>query len=151
MYLKKEIIISIFIITMSASNFYMRMIWLYGFLLDFLIPFLCDPGLQCGVGQDIKFEGKTGFEGLVRYKKGWMWWVIGKVKFTRWYGNIGDTETSGLYFLLNKFIQLHDNTQFGFYWQKVKLYVGKGNVCWKYGKIFLFDVSEVGMSETYVQ
>jgi hypothetical protein len=26
----------------------MPMIWLYVFLLDFLIPFLCDPGLQCG-------------------------------------------------------------------------------------------------------
>ncbi len=48
MYLKKEIVIFIFIITMSATNFYMPMIWLYGFLLDFHIPFLCDPGLQCG-------------------------------------------------------------------------------------------------------
>ncbi len=47
MYLEKEIIISIFIITISASNLYMPMIWLYVFLLDFLIPFLCDPGLQC--------------------------------------------------------------------------------------------------------
>jgi hypothetical protein len=25
----------------------MPMIWLYVFLLDFLIPFLCDPDLQC--------------------------------------------------------------------------------------------------------
>ncbi len=32
---------------MSASNFYMPMIRLYVFLLDFLIPFLCDPDLQC--------------------------------------------------------------------------------------------------------
>jgi hypothetical protein len=47
MYLKKEIIISFFIITVSASNLYMPMIWLYVFLLDFLIPFLCDPDLQC--------------------------------------------------------------------------------------------------------
>ncbi len=47
MYLKKEIIISIFIITISAPNLYMPMIWLYVFLLDVLIPFLCDPGLQC--------------------------------------------------------------------------------------------------------
>jgi hypothetical protein len=35
-----------FIITVSASNLYMPMIWLYVFLLDFLIPFLCDPDLQ---------------------------------------------------------------------------------------------------------
>ncbi len=48
MYFKKEIIISFFIITISASNLYMPMIWLYLFLLDFLIPFLCDPDLQCG-------------------------------------------------------------------------------------------------------
>ncbi len=47
MYLKKEIIISFFIITISASNLYMPMIWLYVFLLDFLIPFFCDPDLQC--------------------------------------------------------------------------------------------------------
>jgi hypothetical protein len=47
MYLKKEIIISFFIITISASNLYMPMIWLYVFLQDFLIPFLCDPDLQC--------------------------------------------------------------------------------------------------------
>ena len=46
MYLKKEIIISFFIITISASNLYMPMIWSYVFLLDFLIPFLCDPDLQ---------------------------------------------------------------------------------------------------------
>jgi hypothetical protein len=50
MYLKKEIIISIFIITIPASNLYMPMMWLYVFLLDFLIPFLCDPGLQCAGG-----------------------------------------------------------------------------------------------------
>jgi hypothetical protein len=49
MYLKKEIIISFLIITLSASNLYMPMIWLYVLLLDFLIPFLCDPDLQCGV------------------------------------------------------------------------------------------------------
>jgi hypothetical protein len=47
MYLKKEIIISFFIITISASNHYMPMIWIYVFLQDFLIPFLCDPDLQC--------------------------------------------------------------------------------------------------------
>ncbi len=47
MYLKNEIIISIFIINISASNLSMPMIWLYVFLLDFLIPFLYDPGLQC--------------------------------------------------------------------------------------------------------
>ncbi len=47
MYLKKEIIISFFIITISASNLYMPMIWLYVFLQHFLIPFLCDPDLQC--------------------------------------------------------------------------------------------------------
>jgi hypothetical protein len=49
MYFKKEIIISFFIITISASDLYMPMIWLYLFLLDFLIPFLCDPDLQCGL------------------------------------------------------------------------------------------------------
>jgi hypothetical protein len=47
MCLKKEIIISFFIITISASNLYMPMIWLYVVLQDFLIPFLCDPDLQC--------------------------------------------------------------------------------------------------------
>jgi hypothetical protein len=47
MYFKKEIIISFSIITISASNLYMPMIRLYLFLLDFLIPFLCDPDLQC--------------------------------------------------------------------------------------------------------
>jgi hypothetical protein len=47
MYGKKEIIISFCIITISASNLYMPMIRLYVFLLDFLIPFLCDPDLQC--------------------------------------------------------------------------------------------------------
>ncbi len=58
MYLKKEIIISFFIITVSASNLYMPMIWLYVFLLDFLIPFLCDPDLQCrGMAQN---EGNAG-------------------------------------------------------------------------------------------
>jgi hypothetical protein len=50
MYFKKEIIISFFIITISASDLYMPMIWLYLFLLDFLIPFLCDPDLQCVAG-----------------------------------------------------------------------------------------------------
>jgi hypothetical protein len=49
MYLKKEIIISFFIITISASNLYMPMKGLYVFLLDFLIPFLCDPDLQCSL------------------------------------------------------------------------------------------------------
>jgi hypothetical protein len=47
MYLEKEIIISFFIITISASNLHIPMIRLYVFLLDFLIPFLCDPDLQC--------------------------------------------------------------------------------------------------------
>ncbi len=47
MYCKKEIIIYFCIITISASNIYMPMIRLYVFLLDFLIPFLCDPDLQC--------------------------------------------------------------------------------------------------------
>ncbi len=51
MYFKKEIIISFFIITKSASDLYMPMIWLYLFLLDFLIPFLCGPDLQCGVAK----------------------------------------------------------------------------------------------------
>jgi hypothetical protein len=49
MYLKIEIIIPFFIITISASNLYMPMIWLYVFLQDFLIPFLCDPDLQCSI------------------------------------------------------------------------------------------------------
>ena len=40
---------SFFIITISASNLYMPMLRLFVFLLDFLIPFLCDPGLQCGL------------------------------------------------------------------------------------------------------
>ncbi len=47
MYLKKEISISFFIISISASNLYMPMILSYVFLLDFLIPFLCGPDLQC--------------------------------------------------------------------------------------------------------
>jgi hypothetical protein len=47
MYLKKEIIISFFIKAISASNLYMPIIWIYVFLLDFLIPFLYDPDLQC--------------------------------------------------------------------------------------------------------
>ncbi len=47
MYLIKEIIISFFLITISATNLYMPMIWLYVCLLDFLIPFLCDLDLQC--------------------------------------------------------------------------------------------------------
>ncbi len=47
MYLKKEIIISFCIITISASNLYMPMIRLYVFLRYFLILFLCDPDLQC--------------------------------------------------------------------------------------------------------
>jgi hypothetical protein len=36
-----------FIINIFASNLYMPMIRLYVFLLDLLIPFFCDPGLQC--------------------------------------------------------------------------------------------------------
>ena len=55
MYLKKEIIISFFIITISASNLYMPMIWLYVFLQDFLIPFLCDPDLQCTQSKAFKY------------------------------------------------------------------------------------------------
>ncbi len=47
MYLKKEIIIYFFIINIYASNLYMPMIWFYVFMLDFLIPFFCDPDLQC--------------------------------------------------------------------------------------------------------
>jgi hypothetical protein len=30
------------------------MIWLYVSLLDFLIPFLCDPDLQCGLSSEKK-------------------------------------------------------------------------------------------------
>jgi hypothetical protein len=56
MYLKKEIIISFFITSISASNLYMPMIWLYVFLLDFLIPFLCDPDLQCALEQSIRLR-----------------------------------------------------------------------------------------------
>ncbi len=55
MYFKKEIISSFFIITISASNLYMPMIWLYLFLLDFLIPFLCDQDLQWG-----SLSGRSG-------------------------------------------------------------------------------------------
>jgi len=58
MYFKKEIIISFFIITISASDLYMPMIWLYLFLLDFLIPFLCDPDLQCVFVYMCNFFGK---------------------------------------------------------------------------------------------
>jgi hypothetical protein len=55
MYFKKEISISFVIITISASNLYMPMIWSYVFLLDFLIPFLCGPDLQCiGQGWDME-------------------------------------------------------------------------------------------------
>ncbi len=54
MYLKKEIIISIFIISISSSNLYMPMIWLYVFQMDVLIPFLCDPGLQCKILDKLK-------------------------------------------------------------------------------------------------
>ncbi len=46
-----------FVITISASNLYMPMIWSYVILLDFLIPFLCGPDLQCswqGQGREIK-------------------------------------------------------------------------------------------------
>jgi hypothetical protein len=43
MYSEKEIIIYFFIITISATNLYMPMIWFYVFLMVFLIPFLCDP------------------------------------------------------------------------------------------------------------
>ena len=58
MYFKKEIFISFLIITISASNLYMPMIWLYLFLLDFLIQFLCDPDLQCVVtSRFVNFPG----------------------------------------------------------------------------------------------
>jgi hypothetical protein len=59
MYLKKEIIIPLFIITISASNLYMTMIRLYIFLLDFLFPFLCDPGLQCACKKLWFFQQKA--------------------------------------------------------------------------------------------
>jgi hypothetical protein len=52
MYLIKEISISFFITTISASNLYMPIIWSYVLLLDFLIPFLCGPYLQCMVDPD---------------------------------------------------------------------------------------------------
>jgi hypothetical protein len=45
--LKKGNYYFFFLITISASNLYMPMIWSYSFLLDFLIPFLCGPDLQC--------------------------------------------------------------------------------------------------------
>ncbi len=60
MYLKKEIIISFLIMTISASNLYMPMIWLYVFLQDFLIPFLRDPDLQCGVRIRVKETAEIG-------------------------------------------------------------------------------------------
>ncbi len=77
MYLKKEISISFFIITISASNLYMPMIWSYVFLLDFLIPFLCGPDLQCGglkhwkwdiISRPEKNEYNSNFDhGVCRY------------------------------------------------------------------------------------
>jgi hypothetical protein len=67
MYLKKEIIISFFIITIFATNIYMPMIWLNVFLLDFLIPFLFDPDCSvrpqgplirvCGMSINAYFHG----------------------------------------------------------------------------------------------
>jgi hypothetical protein len=45
--LKKGNYYFFFLITISASNLYMPMIWSHVFLLDFLIPFLCGPDLQC--------------------------------------------------------------------------------------------------------
>ncbi len=68
MYLKKEISISFFMITISASNLYMPMIWSYVFLLDFLIPFLCGPDLQCGIGIDTD-ENLTTFPLAICIKK----------------------------------------------------------------------------------
>jgi hypothetical protein len=65
MYFKKEIIISFLIITISASNLYMPMIWLYLFLLDCLIPFLCDPDLQCRAN-DIRPSGSYDLLGQWR-------------------------------------------------------------------------------------
>jgi hypothetical protein len=52
MFLKKEIIIPYFIITLSASNIYMPMIWLYVFLVNFLILFLCDPDSSVGLDSE---------------------------------------------------------------------------------------------------
>jgi hypothetical protein len=67
MYLKKEISISFFITTISASNLYMPMIWSYVFLLDFLIPFLCGPDLQCGeVQENIFLPCMPGLVSLVQ-------------------------------------------------------------------------------------
>ncbi len=66
MYFKKEISVSFFIITISASDLYMPMIWLYLFLLDFLIPFLCGPDLQCvtyAFGYSQKLEVATNSVG----------------------------------------------------------------------------------------
>jgi hypothetical protein len=75
MYLKKEIIISFFIITISASNLYMSMIWLYVIMQDFLIPFLCDPDLQC-VQAELP---STRHVGLPSIKD----WIIGSSAFLR--------------------------------------------------------------------
>ncbi len=58
MYLKKEISISFLIIIISASNLYMPMIWSYVILLDFLIPFLCGPDLQCGYKKKAVLVGR---------------------------------------------------------------------------------------------
>jgi hypothetical protein len=43
-----------FIITISASNLYMSMIRFYVFMVDFLIPFLCNPYLQCTISGTVK-------------------------------------------------------------------------------------------------
>ncbi len=71
MHWKKEIIISFCIITISASNLYMPMIRLYVFLLDFLIPFLCDPDLQCESGPPTPIFSWTGTEWMV-YNPYWI-------------------------------------------------------------------------------
>jgi hypothetical protein len=59
--LKKGNYYFFFLITISASNLYMSMIWSYVFLLDFLIPFLCGPDLQCGSNWRIFYHMVGGF------------------------------------------------------------------------------------------
>ncbi len=69
MYFKREIIISFFIITISDSDLYMAMIWLYLFLLDFLIPFLCGPDLQCRILNKMR-EIQLGSGGAINPRPG---------------------------------------------------------------------------------
>ncbi len=75
-YFKKEIIISFFIITISVSDLYMPMIWLYLFLLDFLIPFLCGPDLQCSVQMETYRILDSSYQALVKIS------AYGRLKFT---------------------------------------------------------------------